>query len=164
MIMGEASKAIPIEIYGKWVVRDAESVDAHVELPTSEEERVEDVSLTDVIFSSDVLVGTLPLADIADLVEDEDPLALALRGGLHYPQHLFAILPLELFVEDDVFARHQEGRWQEVVRVGLSSVAFFITEIPCFSSARLYFLRFLLSMSFLHSSFQPRKWLTLAPA
>lgn len=163
MIVSKACKTVPVEVDGKRVVGDAERVDAHVELPASEEERVENVSLADVVFGGDVLVGALPLADVADLVEDEDALALALGSGLHDPQHLLTVLPLELLVEDDVLAGHQEGRRQEVVGVGLGGVACVAAQLPCFSSARLYFLRFLLSMSFLQSSFQPRKWLTLAP-
>lgn len=163
MIVGEAREAVAVEVDGERVVGEAEGVDAHVELAAAEEEGVEDVALADVVLGREVLVGALPLADVRDLVEDEDALALALGGGLHDPEHLLAVLPLELLVEDDVLAGHEEGGREEVVGGGLCGVPCVAAQLPCFSSARLYFLRFLLSMSLRQSSFQPRKWLTLAP-
>lgn len=123
MVVGEAGEPVAVEVDGERVVGEAERVDAHVELASAEEQRVEDVALADVVLGREVLVGALPLADVRDLVEDEDALALALGGRLHDPQHLLAVLPLELLVEDHVLAGHQEGRRQEVVGSGLSSVA-----------------------------------------
>jgi hypothetical protein len=80
MVVCKSGKAIAIEIDCEGVVGDAERIDTHVELPASEEERVEDVSLADIVLGGYVLVGALPLVDFADLVEDEDALALAFRG------------------------------------------------------------------------------------
>lgn len=80
MIVGEPGETRAVEVHGKGVVAGAEDVDSHVELSSSQEQRVQDVPLADVVFSVDLLVGTLPPADVADLVEDEDALALTFGG------------------------------------------------------------------------------------
>ena len=80
MIVGEPGKTRAVKVNSEGVVTGAENVDSHVELSSSEEQRVQDVPLADVVFSIDLLVGTLPPTDVANLVEDEDALALALGG------------------------------------------------------------------------------------
>jgi len=77
MVMGKSSKAIPIEVDCEWVVGNTQGIDTHIKLPPSKQKRVEDISLADVVFSRNILIGSLPLADVADLVEDEDALPLA---------------------------------------------------------------------------------------
>lgn len=99
------------------VVRQAERIDPHVELTSSEQHRVQDVSLANVALHEGVSAGGLPLRDVTDLAEDEDPATLTFGGGLHDPQG-FALLflePLVLLVEYNIFARHEESGWQEVV-------------------------------------------------
>lgn len=78
--MGEAGKTGAVEVDGERLVGGAESVDAHVELAATEEERVEEVALADVGLGRVVSVEGLPLGNVCDLVEDEDALALALAG------------------------------------------------------------------------------------
>ena len=59
----------------------------------------------------------LPLADLRELVEEENPLPLRFAHGLHDPR-----LPrraLELFEEETVLTRKHEGRREEVEVAGL---------------------------------------------
>ena len=78
--MREPGEPCAVEVDGEGLVGSAEGVDAHVELPAAEEERVEEVALADVGLGRVLFVEGLPLGDVSDLVEDEDAPALALRG------------------------------------------------------------------------------------
>jgi hypothetical protein len=49
--MGKSSKATSVEIHSQWVVGGAKSVDTHIELPTPEEQRIEDVPLADIVLN-----------------------------------------------------------------------------------------------------------------
>lgn len=77
--MCESGESCAVEIDGKRLVRGAESVDPHIELSSPEEERIQQVSLTDIWLWWILFIEGLPLGDISDLVEDEDPSSLALR-------------------------------------------------------------------------------------
>lgn len=79
--MGKSSKATSVEIHGQWVVGGAKSVDTHIELPSPEEQRIEDVPLANIVLNRYFLVGALPFIDLANFVEDENAFALA-PGGL----------------------------------------------------------------------------------
>ncbi len=78
--MCKSCKPGSVKVDGEGLVSSAESVYAHIELPASEEEGVEEVALADVGFGRVVAVEGLPLGDVCDFVEDEDALALALAG------------------------------------------------------------------------------------
>ena len=80
MVVCESGETRSVEIYGERVVTSAKDVYSHIELSSSEKQRVQDVPLADVVFSIDFLVGTFPPADIADLIEDENALALTFGG------------------------------------------------------------------------------------
>ena len=82
MVVSEAGEPVAVEVDSQGVVGCDEGVDAHVKLAAAEEEGVEDVALADVVLDSYVLVGALPAVDFADAIEDENALALALRGLL----------------------------------------------------------------------------------
>ena len=78
--MRETGESGAVEVDGQGLVGSAECVDAHVELSAPEEQGIEQVALADVWLGRVVAVEGLPLADVCDLVEDEDALALALGG------------------------------------------------------------------------------------
>lgn len=76
--MRETGESSTVEINGQRLVGGAEGIDTHIELPTAEEERVEEVALADVWLRRIFAIEGLPLADIRNLVEDKNALALAL--------------------------------------------------------------------------------------
>lgn len=78
--MGEAGKASPVEIDGERLIRCAKGVDAHVELSASEEQRVEQVALTDIWLGRAVAVEGLPSRDVVYFIENENTFALAFRS------------------------------------------------------------------------------------
>lgn len=78
--MRETGESSSVEIDGQRLVGGAEGVDTHIELPATEEERVEQVSLADVRLRRVIAIEGLPLADIRNLIEDKNALALTLRG------------------------------------------------------------------------------------
>ena len=78
--MRETGESSTVEVNGQRLVRGAEGIDTHIELPTAEEERVEQVALADVGLGRVLLVERLPLGDVCDLVEDEYASALTLGG------------------------------------------------------------------------------------
>lgn len=78
--MGESRKSCPVEVYGQRVVGCAQGVNAHVELPAPEQERVEEVPLADIGLGRVVSVERFPPRNVPDFAEDEDPLSLALGG------------------------------------------------------------------------------------
>lgn len=79
-LVREPGEPGPVEVDRERVVADAEDVDPHVELAAAEEEGVEEVALADVGLGRVVAVVGLPARHLPDLVDDEDALALALRG------------------------------------------------------------------------------------
>ncbi len=83
VIVCESGKAAAVEVEGEWIVAGAKDVNSHVELPSSEEEGVENVPLADIVFWVDVFIGSFPATDISDFVEDKNAFALAFRGLLH---------------------------------------------------------------------------------
>ena len=82
MVVGESGKPAAIEVDREGVVTGAEDVDPHIELPTSEEQGIEDVALADIVLGVDLFVGAFPAVDICDLAENEDALPLALGSLL----------------------------------------------------------------------------------
>jgi hypothetical protein len=80
--MRESRESSPIQVDSQGLVTSAEGVDAHIELPASKEERIEQVALADIGLGRVIPIEGLPLGDVLDLIEDEDALALAL-AGLH---------------------------------------------------------------------------------
>ncbi len=49
--MGKSGKSASVEIHSQGIVAGAEDVDAHIELSASEEKRVEDIPLTNIVFN-----------------------------------------------------------------------------------------------------------------
>ena len=84
--MGKPGEPAPVQVDSQRVVGCAQSVYPHVEFPTSEQERVENVTLANIVFDVRFPSGSLPLGHVSHLVEDEDTLALALgclrKGGV----------------------------------------------------------------------------------
>lgn len=79
MVVGKTSEARTIQINCQRIVRGAKGIDTHIELSSSEEQWIGDISLADIILNI-LLAGSLPLSNFRDAVEDEDASALALRG------------------------------------------------------------------------------------
>ncbi len=79
MIMGKSSKAIPIKINCKRIIGDTQSIDTHIKLPASKKERVEYISLADIVLRRGVFVGPLPFADVTNFIEDKNAFSLAFR-------------------------------------------------------------------------------------
>ena len=79
MVVGKSSEARTIQINCQRIVRGAKSIDTHIELSSSEEQRIGDISLADIILNV-LLACSLPLSDFGDAVEDEDASALAFGG------------------------------------------------------------------------------------
>ena len=73
--MGESGKACAIQINGQGVVGCYKDVNSQVEFFISDQERVVDVSLDDIGFGLVRYVG--PVADLVDVSEQENSLALA---------------------------------------------------------------------------------------
>lgn len=80
--MCEPSKPTSVQIYSQWIVTCAQDVYTHIEFSTSQEQRVEDIPLTDVAFNG-LPVGSLPATDVTDFVKYEYAFPLAL-GSLVY--------------------------------------------------------------------------------
>lgn len=78
--MCESGESCAVEVDGEWLVGGAKCVDPHVELASTEEKGIEEVALADVGLWRIVPVEALPLRDVANFVEDENALALALAG------------------------------------------------------------------------------------
>lgn len=76
--MRETGESSTVEVDGQRLVGGAEGIDTHIELSTAEEQRVEEVALADVWLRRIIAIEGLPLADIRNLVEDKNALALAL--------------------------------------------------------------------------------------
>ena len=72
--MREAAEARAIEVDGEGVVGGDQDVESHVELLVADEEGVVDVSLDDVGLG--LVGGVGPIADVPDVLEEEDALAL----------------------------------------------------------------------------------------
>ena len=77
--MGEASKSCTIEVDRQRLIRKTKGIDTHIELSSSEEQRIGDISLADIILNV-LLACSLPLSNFGDAVEDEDASALAFGG------------------------------------------------------------------------------------
>lgn len=78
--MGETGETCTVEVHRQGLVTSTQGVYSHVEFTTSEEQRVQQVALADVLLYSRVPTGRLPLGNITNLAENEDTPALALRG------------------------------------------------------------------------------------
>lgn len=80
--MRESCEARPVEIDGERLVRGAQSINSHVELTSTEQKRVQQVSLTNIWLWWVIPIERFPLGNIANLVKYENSLPLAL-AGLH---------------------------------------------------------------------------------
>ena len=79
MVVGEPGKTRPVEVDSQRVIARTEDIDSHIEFAASQEHRVQDVSLADIVLNADFFVGPLPFVDVCYFVEDEDSLSLAFR-------------------------------------------------------------------------------------
>lgn len=77
MIVGESGKTRSIEVDSQRVIARAEDVYSHIEFPASQEHRIQDVPLANIVFNVYFFVGPFPFVDVCDFVEDEDALSLA---------------------------------------------------------------------------------------
>lgn len=81
--MGKSSKACPIEIDRQWIIGGTKGVDPHIEFPSSEQKRVQQVSLDNIGLRRVILIEGLPSGDICYFIEDEDAFSLAFGGLSH---------------------------------------------------------------------------------
>ncbi len=84
--MGEPREPGPVQVQLQRRVTRAEHVQPEVELLAAQQQGVHDIRLHYVVL--DPLSLDLPGRHLAQLVDQEDALALALRHGLHYPDPL----------------------------------------------------------------------------
>lgn len=83
--MGETGETTSIEIDCQRLIRETQSIDAHVEFTASEQQRIDDVSLAHVAFYIGIPSCCFPFGNFAYFAEDEDASALALGSGFHDP-------------------------------------------------------------------------------
>lgn len=125
--VGESCKSCSVKIDGQRVIGRAESVDSHVELSATEQERVEQVALADIGFGRVVPIERFPPRYISNFAEYKDAFSLAFGSRFHDPQSFAIVLgAFELLVKNDVFAGKEEGGGQEIVLIGLLFVVLLI--------------------------------------
>jgi len=132
--MSKTCKSRPIKINSKGLVAGAKCVNTHIKLSTPEQQGISEVSLTHIRLGRVVPIEGLSPRYLRHPVENEDALALALAGRLHYPETFVIILrAFKLLEKDDVFAWEVEGGRKEVVLV-----TFFLVVLLIESSLVLF--------------------------
>lgn len=120
LVRAEAREAVAVHVDAERAVVGDERVDAQVELLAADQQRLVHVAADDVGLARELrrvrpVCG--PLADLRELVDDEDALALRVVRRLHDP-HLRRVLA-ELLDEERVVGREEVGRRQKVEVVPL---------------------------------------------
>ena len=77
MVMGKPSKPRSIEIDGQRVIASAKDINSHIEFASSKQQRIQDISLANIIFDINILIGTFPAIDLINFVENENAFPLA---------------------------------------------------------------------------------------
>ena len=113
--MSETTESAAVQVHGQRLVARHQNIDSKIELFAANQKRVHDILLHDVWLCLRA-VGLpaeviLPLADLRQLVEQEDTAALRLADRLHDPDTANLA---ELFYEEAVVAWQVERRWEKV--------------------------------------------------
>ena len=85
--MGKPAKCLAIQVNCEWLVGCDQEIDSHIELFSSDQKWVVDVSLNNIWIGlrvvRDPTVVILSFLNLTDFVEEEDPLALGFPNGFH---------------------------------------------------------------------------------
>jgi hypothetical protein len=123
-VMREPSESRPVQIGRQRVVRGAQYIQTQIKLFASDQQRIRDVLLDDVRLG----LRLRPGCDRIQFIKKEDPLALGLRSGLHYPNVLVSGLS-ELVCKHSVFEGQVESCGEEVVGFGFCLFALLFEEL-----------------------------------
>lgn len=119
-IMSKPCKSRPVQIYVQRVVRCDQDVKSEVELLTTNQQRVRNISLTNVWLG----IGLRPGLNGTDSVEQKDAFALGLGSWLHNP-YIFIGAFLKLISKEAVLEGQMECQWEKVVLLGFRQFALF---------------------------------------
>lgn len=123
--MSESAETFSVEIDCERLVADDQYINSHIELLSTNEERIHDVSLDNVWlslwtfwFPSEFV---FPLSNMLQLIEQENTFTLRLSNWLHDPD-----LPcsFEFFYEKTVVTWEVVGGGKEIITISLLRFAF----------------------------------------
>lgn len=88
-MMSEPAKACPIEVDSEGRIRSDQDINPHIELLTAYQKRIHDIPLDDITFSLRTFGFPpeiiFPLANLLQLVEEENSFSLTFSHGFHDP-------------------------------------------------------------------------------
>ena len=106
-VVRESGKPSPVEVNDERLVAGAQSVDPHVELLASDQQRVVYIFLGNVGLSLRVVrvvpEVALPLRNLINFIEQKYTYSLRLGHRLHYPKAFPIVVFLEFLAEQRVF-------------------------------------------------------------